>query len=321
MSRGLGWLLTVLFCLSCGTLMAADEPTSVGADLQAISVNIYCSSGGYSSVQGSGTIVLVPIGEQMTTWVLTAEHVVSNLRQVEDVINGKGSTRKLVTYRDAEIVQERMVDGRVVGERRYDAKVMSVNATRDVALLRVRIDGEFSDGATFYLGESFPRPGTALFHCGAPGGKDLGGTCSLTSGIVSRVGARIPHFGGSEHGVYDQITCPAMGGSSGGLIALQEDGRLVGVLTLGARGADSFHWMVPIRSILQWADEIDARWIFDPNAERPASEIEVNLPLEFNPTMPKASDEDTTAPAGESWLPWPFRGKEADLFHSIHVEK
>ena len=276
----LGLLVAALFCSSCGAVMAAD--THVGADLQAISVNICCPEGG-RSVQGSGTVILVPIGEEMTTWVLTAEHVVSGLRKVRDVIDDDGKTRKQVTYEDAEVVQERMVGGRVVGERRYDAKVMSVNATRDVALLRVRIDDEFRNGAAFYLGDEIPMPGVSLFHCGAPGGKDLGGTCSLTPGIVSRVGVRIPDFGGSEHGVYDQITCPALGGSSGGLIAMRDNGQLVGILTLGARGADSFHWMVPMRSILKWADDINARWIFDPEAERPETVEAIDLPLEFDP--------------------------------------
>lgn len=290
MRRWVGLLLAVVFCLSCGALMAAD--THVGADLQAISVNI-CCPGNYGSVQGSGTIILVPVGEEITTWVLTAEHVVNGLRKVREVINDEGRTRKQVAYGDAEVVQERMSEGRVVGERRYDAKVISVNATRDVALLRVRIDGEFEQGASFYLDDEIPMPGVALFHCGAPGGKDLGGTCSLTSGIVSRVGVRIPNFGGSEHGVYDQITCPALGGSSGGLIAMREDGRLVGILTLGARGTDSFHWMVPMRSILDWADDIGARWIFDPNAEHPENADAIDLPLEFDPaTSNRASSAD-----------------------------
>jgi len=295
MSRWIGLLLAILFSLSCGFAMAAD--THVGADLQAISVNI-CCPGDYRSVQGSGTIILVSTGEGMTTWVLTAEHVVSGLRKVREVIDGNGKTRKQVTYGDAEIVQERVSEGRVVGERRYDAKVVSVDATRDVALLRVRIDGEFTQGATFYLDNEIPMPGVALFHCGAPGGKDLGGTCSLTAGIVSRLGVRIPKFGGSEHGVYDQVTCSALGGSSGGLVAMREDGRLVGIITLGLSGTDSFHWMVPIRSILDWADDIDARWLFDPKADQPANASDNNFPLEYDPAVKGvdiSADEEPSA--------------------------
>jgi S1-C subfamily serine protease len=274
-------LLVLCFALAGSLAQAAN--TKVGVELQSISVNIV-APGQYRASQGSGVILLPKVGDKETTWVLTAEHVVDGLRQVREVIGKDGETKKQVTYRDAEIVQERVNAGRGVGERRYDAKVMSVDPRRDIAILRVRIDGEFDRGAQFYLGEEIPIPGTPLFHCGAPGGKSLGGTCSLTSGIVSRLGVRIPDFGGSEHGVFDQVTCPALGGSSGGLVALEEDGQIAGIITLGLRGADSFHWMVPVRSLLDYADEADARWLFDPNAERPESEDEIDLPLELNPT-------------------------------------
>ena len=307
--RQVSFLLALLLALACSYATAAN--VTVGRDLQAISVNI-CSPGAYRAVQGSGTIVLVNIGEQTTSWVLSAEHVVDSLRQVKSVIGPDGSTRKQVTYRDAEIVQEQVSGGRAVGEKRYDAKVMCVDPRRDIALLRVRVDGEFKQGAAFYLGGEIPPPGTALFHCGAPGGKDIGGTCSLTSGIVSRLGVRIPDFGGSEHGVFDQVTCPALQGSSGGLVALKEDGRLIGIITLGLRGSDSFHWMVPMRSLLEFARDTKAEWLFDPSVEHPDSEGNIALPLELNP-----GGFDASKAGSESCISNSLLGIRDSLYRSL----
>jgi len=269
-------VLFLCVALACSVVYA---DTSVGARLQQVSVNVKAGRS-----QGSGLIVLAEVDGKITTWIVTANHVVDGLRQVKTVIDADGSDKKQVSYMDAEVVQEKVVNGRGVGEKKFFAKVMSVDPRRDVALLRVRADDEFRVGALFYLNEEIPQPGTALFHCGAPGGQDLGGTCSLTDGIVSRVGVNISQFGGSEHGIYDQITCPAQPGSSGGLVALSDDGRVVGIITLGVRGADSFHWMVPIRSILAFAKDTGAAWIFDPSVEPPVSENDIKLKLEVNPS-------------------------------------
>jgi len=274
--RLLGLLLAVflVFCLT-----SQRCPASVGTDLQAVSVNVYCPGG----TQGSGTIYIALLGDGTSlTWILTANHVVSGLRKVTTIIDEKGKDRKIVKYRDAEVVQEKVWEGRSAGEVRYAAKVVSVSRTRDLALLQVRMASAFSTGAQLYMEKAIPEPGTELYHCGAPGGRDLGGTCSLTPGIVSRIGVSIPSYGGSEHGIFDQVTCAALGGSSGGLVALTGDGRVVGIITLGMRGADSFHWCVPVRSILQFARESRLLWVFDPGADRPEDSGSIDAVLEVS---------------------------------------
>jgi len=247
----------------------------VGPALQEVSVNVLCPGkyGGSGGAQGSGTVFLSRVDGKPSAWVLTAYHVIKGQREVSSVISREGSTKKSVGYRDTQIIQERVLNGRIVGELKFDAEVISVDASRDIALLRIR-DGEFSDvGASFFLDGRIPAAGTELYHCGAPGGKDTGGTCSLTMGIVSRIGVRIPGFGGgSKHGVFDQTDTAALGGSSGGLLALKSDGRFIGMITLGLRGGDSFHWYVPARSILDWAEEIDVMWLFDPKLDRPSED-------------------------------------------------
>lgn len=292
MSRMLVGLVCVL-ALTVGGVAA--EP--VGPGLQAVSVNICCPStyGGAGEAEGSGTLVVGKVGDKPAVWVLTAHHVVKDLRSEKEVVSPGGEKKTHVSYRDAQIIQERVVDGRAVGETKVDAKVVSVDERRDIALLRIR-DGEFKQkGVTFYAVKDIPQPGTALYHCGAPGGKEIGGTCSLTAGIVSRLGVRIPEFGGSEHGVFDQVDCPALGGSSGGLVALRDNGQWVGMITLGLGGGDSFHWIVPVRSVRDWATEIKAEWLLDPSKPQPKEDDVAKIPLENQP-VGFASNKPKEAP-------------------------
>jgi len=286
------FMLSFVLCFVLCFPSLADKP--VGPTLQKVSVNVLCPGkyGGSGGAQGSGTVFLSEIDGKASAWVLTAYHVIKGQREVSDVISRTGSTKKSVSYRDAQIIQERVLAGRIVGELKFDAEIISVDASRDIALLRIR-DGEFSDvGATFFLDGDIPLAGTELYHCGAPGGKDTGGTCSLTMGIVSRIGVRIPGFGGgSKHGVFDQTDTAALGGSSGGLLALKSDGRFIGMITLGLRGGDSFHWYVPARSILDWAEEINVQWLFDDTCDRPTEKdikkiILENVKMKLSTTFP-----------------------------------
>ena len=265
----------LMFC--CASPLAYCDPTNrVGPGLQAVSVNVLAGT-----AQGSGTIFLTLVEGKPAAFVITAYHVIDGLRSVESIVDSKGSSRKIVTYQDAQIIQERVLNGRIVGELKFDAIVINADKRRDIALLRVR-DGEFTDiGADFYLDAEIPCAGTELYHCGAPGGKGTGGTCSLTMGIVSRIGVRIPDFGGgSKHGVFDQTDTAALGGSSGGLLALKTDGRFIGMITLGLRGGDNFHWYVPARAFLKWSDQIGCVWLFDSSLDRPTEKDIEGIPLE-----------------------------------------
>jgi S1-C subfamily serine protease len=278
----------------------AEEKQAVGPFLQKISVNVCCPQGGSSKVEGSGTVFRSDVKEGAASWVLTAHHVVEDLREVKTVIDSDGTEKKQVRYRDAQVIQEQVAGGRGVGEVKFDAKVISVDPRRDIALLRVRLGDFAKETVVFYLTEEIPPPGTEVYHCGAPGGKEIGGTCSLTVGIISRQGVRIPEFGGAEHGVFDQTDCAALGGSSGGLIALKENGNWIGMITLGLQGGDSFHWIVPIRSVKEWAGEVGVEWLLDPTKPRPTEQEVGKIPLELNtPGFASGKTPDSTTPAHE----------------------
>lgn len=277
----------LLFVLSLAGLAVGDEVdmqqpdgVTIGAKLQSLSVNVLCE-GKYRGAQGSGTLFLSEVEDEPSSWVITAHHVVECLREVNSVIGQDGETRKSIKYADAQIIQQEVERGRTVEEVRNDAKIISVDSTRDIALLRVR-KRNFSDkGASFYLGSQIPLAGTEIYHCGAPGGREIGGTCSLTSGIISRIGVRIPDFGGgSEHGIFDQTDTAGLGGSSGGMIALKSDGRWIGMITLGLSSGDNFHWIVPARSVRAWAKEIKVEWLLDPSLPRPTEKDISEIVLE-----------------------------------------
>lgn len=300
---------TAALCLAlcaCAALAAEQPATPVGPFLQRVSVNVCCTgkSGGSTTVEGSGTIIRSDVKEGPASWVLTAHHVVEDLREVKTVIDPEGDEKKQVHYRDAQVVQEQVEGGRGVGEVKFDAKIISVDPKRDIALLRVR-KGDFAEQVVkFFLEDGIPPPGTEIYHCGAPGGKEIGGTCSLTLGIVSRIGVRIPEFGGSEHGVFDQTDCAGLGGSSGGLVALKKDGRWVGMITLGLSGSDSFHWVVPVRSVKEWAKEVGVEWLLEPSQDRPTEDEIGQIPLELNkPGYASAKGPAVESPAKRVFLP------------------
>lgn len=131
-------------------LGAAEKPLApedVGPYMQSLSVNIK----GAGPTQGSGTIFLrQKKGGGELTFAITACHVVHALREVKTTIGDDGEEKKLIRYGDAQIVQEKQNDAgsRVVGFRNLDAKVLSTDDLRDIALLQVRASGEFHAGAT-----------------------------------------------------------------------------------------------------------------------------------------------------------------------------
>jgi S1-C subfamily serine protease len=263
------WVLSLVLVSLASTAFAED----VGPYLQSISVNIQAGSS-----QGSGTIVLVPReGKDQTAFVITAQHVVDGLRQVKTVIKD-GKERKVVRYNDASVVQEvpNPDASRIVGDTSLDAKVICVDEARDIAILQIRAKGKFTKSAKFCTKKVLPVA-TEILHCGAPGGKDTGGSASVTSGIISRTGVRIQEFGGSENGIFDQVDCPGMPGSSGGMVCKRDTGEWSGMITLGLRSGDNFHWMVPIRSVRDFADEAGLEWLFKPDGKVPDNLDEIPL--------------------------------------------
>ncbi len=265
-------MLIAMFVMATPSIAEDD----VATHLQNISVTVK-SPGEYGEGQGSGTLVTreLKLNDKSdktvkVNLVITAAHVVDNLKTQRTVIDPKtGTKRQIIEFRDAQIVQELKENGRRVGEIKMDARVIRYSdATddEDIAILQIRKRGFVDVNAKFYLEDKIPPIGTQLFHVGSLLGQV--GANSMTTGIISQHG-RVLQLGTGDGTVFDQTTATAFPGSSGGGIYLT-NGLYVGMLVRGA--GEGFNLIVPIRRMRNWADKVDATWILDPTAKAPTLE-------------------------------------------------
>lgn len=276
-----------LFVASVATasLAAAVEPKEVPAFLQKNCVTVRAGD-----ASGSGSLIVRDVEGKSLAFVWTAYHVVSDLREVKAVLKD-GSEQKVVTYRDAEIIQELISDGSTVGDTKLYCKVLVCSPKNDVALLQVRLPNFYKGGVEFVLDGSVTAVGTELFHCGSPSGQELGHN-SVTTGIIAANGRLF------EGLPYDQTTVSALPGSSGGIVALKSDGRYVGMLTLGINGTDTFNYIVPARRIVEWARQNDLAWAVDKAAPVPTAKQLDELKVEDTMANLEAADASEPAPNG-----------------------
>ena len=268
----------VLLVLSLVALVAAPALASVPDDLQRVSVTIKAGD-----AQGSGTLVTRQIGEDTVTFVWTAAHVVDGLRTTRTVVTPQGTSKILVEYRDAEIVQERQQAGRRVGEVKYDCKIVKVSDAdygEDLAVLMVRCKGAYplSACAKFHPDINYIPPiGVDLSHCGSLLGQF--GANSYTTGVLSQTGRTLAMKGANVK-VFDQVTAVAFPGSSGGGMFLKANGEYIGMLTQGVMKLQGFNFIVPVRRIHAWAKAAKIEWAIDPNAEMPTLKEIDAIPVE-----------------------------------------
>lgn len=269
----LALILVAAIAASGSDVAAQNKQESVGRKLQKCCVTLKKNN----NDRGSGTIITRPVDGVAVNFILTAAHVVRELRSVKTVIDKDGDEKKQVTYRDSEILQEWIdsISGERVGETKMFAQVVNVDTNIDLALLRVKMTEWSNKSIVFWPSDEIPGPGRPVFHCGSPGGQEIG-AASVTGGNVARIGCRIEDFGDQP---FDQVDCAAMGGSSGGMICDATTGELIGVLTLGLRSGDSFHWMVPIRVIRKWATDTGVEWLLNPKGSSTGEAVK-KIPLE-----------------------------------------
>lgn len=258
-------MLSVMCVWLCvfGVALADDEAEAI-KKIQEFSVTI---KSGIS--EGSGTIITRELKNEdgdliVVNFILTAGHVVDDLRRVRTVIED-GKDKKIVEFKDAFYVQEELDSGRRVGEVKRDCKVISysdANNNDDIALLMIIKKGCYptSVNAQFSFDEITPI-GTRLWHCGSLLGQM--GANSLTNGIMSQIGRTY------QGKVYDQTTVTAFPGSSGGGVFIIKDKspKYVGMLTRGT--GETFNLIVPIRRIRKWADSRGLEWVYNPMVPMP----------------------------------------------------
>lgn len=217
-------------------------------DLQNVSVTIHSGGG-----QGSGT--LVTRGDVSYVW--TAGHVVASSRHVRKVVDIlTQSTKYIVTFDNVLVVREVIENGRTVEMIMFTAEIIRYSDAdfgQDLALLKVIKSKSFTGSAKFRLTYDIPAIGTELYHVGSLLGQV--GSNSVTTGVYSQVGRFYLNV------IFDQISCVAFPGSSGGgVFTLQ--GEYLGMLVRSA--GSGFDLIVPIRRMHDWAKKVGVEWALDP---------------------------------------------------------
>jgi len=266
----------------------ADEKKPSTADhLQNVSVTIR-AEGPWSAGEGSGVIFTRkdPKGN-LVNFVWTAGHVVDNLRTTRTVVVS-GMPKTIVEFKDPMVVKEIRQRGRTVGRLQMDAEVLKYSDAKDghdLALLRVRKLNFVTDTVTFYLDKEIPKLGEDLLHVGSLLGQM--GANSMTDGIYSQHGRILKSLNKHE---FDQTTCTAFPGSSGGGVYLKSNAKYVGMLVRGA--GEGFNLIVPVRRMVDYCEKHKIMWALDPSVKMPSEEDLKAQPIEHSPKEKGETDEE-----------------------------
>ena len=279
----------------------AEKKKSTADHLQDVSVTIRAEAE-WSAGEGSGVIFTRKDSKgNLVNFVWTAAHVVDNLRSERKIlVNGLSKT--LVEFKDPVVIKEIRQKGRTVGRLQMDAEVLKYSESEDghdLALLRVRKFNFVTDSVLFYLDDEIPALGTDLLHVGSLLGQF--GANSMTDGIYSQHGRVIKSL---NKRIFDQTTCTAFPGSSGGGVYLKHDGnaRYVGMLVRGA--GEGFNLIVPVRRMVEYCEKNKIMWALDPKVKMPSEEELNKMPVE---NTPKEKEEVKDAEKEAAKKMFPFR--------------
>ena len=193
------------------------------------------------------------------------------------IIPGRRILTNAHVVRDQTFIQVR----RYGDAKRYQARVVSVAHSEDLALLEVDDPAFFEGVEALELGE-LPRTQQEVLVYGFPLGGD---TLSITKGVVSRI----------EHQNYAHSSCNLLAvqidaainpGNSGGPAIV--DGRIVGVAMQSLRQADNIGYIVPVPVMEHFLKDIeDGRYDGIPslgvalqNMENPDLKAKFKLPAD-----------------------------------------
>jgi len=282
-----------------GSAFGAEKKQTTADHLQNVSVTIR-SEGAFSAGEGSGVIFTRKDSKgNLVNFVWTAAHVVDNLRLTKRVLVD-GTYKTIVHFKDPMVIKEIRQNGRTVGRLQMDAEVLKYSESEDghdLALLRVRKLNFVTDSVVFYLDKEIPPLGQDLLHVGSLLGQF--GANSMTSGIMSQHGRVLKDL---NKRIFDQTTCTAFPGSSGGGVYLKSDARYVGMLVRGA--GEGFNLIVPIRRMVEYCQENKMMWALDKNVKMPTEAELKKMPIE---NTPKEKEETKDAKKEAAKKMFPFR--------------
>jgi hypothetical protein len=295
-------LVSLLFglALTAFAVHGAEKQPTTAEHLQNVSVTIR-SEGDFSVGEGSGVIFTRKDKDgNLVNLVWTAGHVVDNLRKTRKIVID-GVAKTVVEFKDPMVVKEIRQNGRTVGRLQMDAEVLKYSDAKDghdLALLRVRKLDFVTDTVTFHLDKKIPPLGEDLLHVGSLLGQM--GANSMTDGIYSQHGRIIKSL--NKH-VFDQTTCTAFPGSSGGGVYLKSNAQYVGMLVRGA--GEGFNLIVPVRRMVDYCEKNKIMWAIDKSVPMPDEEDLKKIPIEHEPKDEK-EDEDVSDDEAAAKKMFPF---------------
>lgn len=68
------------------------------------------------------------------------------------------------------------------------------------------------------------------------------------------------------------------------------------MITIGVRSSDNFHWIVPVRTVRQFAKEAKLEWLVDPKLPRPTEKDLEAIPLELNQAVVSGGKSQQSGP-------------------------
>ncbi|MAH48549.1 hypothetical protein CMI37_22170 [Candidatus Pacearchaeota archaeon] len=296
--------------LTISSFGAEKKPTTA-EHLQNVSVTIRAEAE-WSAGEGSGVIFTRKDKDgNLVNLVWTAGHIIDNLRTERKVLVN-GSPKVLVEFKDPVVIKEIRQNGRTVGRLQMDAEVLKYSESEDghdLALLRVRKLNFVTDSVKFYLEKSIPPLGTDLLHVGSLLGQF--GANSMTDGIYSQHGRVIKSL--NKH-IFDQTTCVAFPGSSGGGVYLKKDGdaRYIGMLVRGA--GEGFNLIVPVRRMVNYCQKHKIMWALDPKVAMPSEDDLKKIPVE---NTPREKEEAKNAEKEATKKMFPFMIRKVDYLPNL----
>jgi hypothetical protein len=294
--------------------LSAEKKQSTADHLQNVSVTIRAEAQ-FSAGEGSGVVFTRKDSKgNLVNFIWTAAHVIDNLR-TERKILVNGSPKTLVEFKDPVVVKEIRQSGRTVGRLQMDAEVLKYSESEDghdLALLRVRKFNFVTDSVVFYLGKDTPPLGTDLLHVGSLLGQF--GANSMTDGIYSQHGRVIKSL---NKRIFDQTTCTAFPGSSGGGVFLKNNVVIDGDMVFGGtrtqyvgmlvRGAgEGFNLIVPVRRMVEYCEKNKIMWALDPKIAMPTEEELSKMSIENTPKE-KEKAIDIEKEAAKKMFPFRLR--------------
>ncbi len=167
-------------------------------------------------------------------------------------------------------------------------------------MLRIRKLNFVTDSVVFHLGKEIPPLGQDLLHVGSLLGQF--GANSMTSGIMSQHGRVLKDL--NKH-IFDQTTCTAFPGSSGGGVYLKSDAKYIGMLVRGA--GEGFNLVVPIRRMVEFCEEHKIMWALDANVAMPTEGELKKMPIESTPKEKEESKKEEKKEAAKKMFPFMIR--------------